>query len=63
MGTVISLCKIVYVVLLLLVFMIPESKFKDRKHSYQVKLGLMAGAIIINLIWLAISAGYLVEFY
>lgn len=62
MGTVISLCKIVYVVLLLLVFMIPESKFKNRKHSYQVKLGLMAGAIIINLIWLAISAGYLVEF-
>ncbi len=62
MGTVISLCKIVYVVLLLLVFMIPGTRFRLRKHSYQFKMGVMAGAVIINLLWLTISAGYLVEF-
>lgn len=61
-GLTISLCKIVYVVLMLLLFMIPGDKFSSKKKSYLFKMGLMGVAVVLNLIWLKISAGYLVEF-
>ncbi len=62
MGFVLSLCKIVYVVLLLLVFLIPKDKFTDKKQEFIFKFGVPGLSFVVNLIWLKISAGYLIEF-
>lgn len=61
-GLIISLCKIVYVVLLLLLLMIPNDKFKSKKQLIGVKGGLLLIAGILNVIWLKISMGFLVDF-
>lgn len=61
-GIVIALCKIVYVVMLLLLFMIPREKFSGKKQCWSLRLGLCGAAVLVNLIWLKISSGFLVEF-
>lgn len=61
-GFLIALCKIVYVVLLLLLFMIPVERFSNRMNSYLFKIGLTGLALVLNLIWLKISTGFLIEF-
>lgn len=62
MGIVIALCKIVYVVLLLLVFLLPKEKFENKKDAALLQFGIPGAALAMNLVWLKISAGYLVEF-
>lgn len=62
MGIVIALCKIVYVVLLLLVFLLPKEKFENKRDAVLFQFGIPGAALVMNLIWLKISAGYLVEF-
>ena len=62
MGIVIALCKIVYVVLLLLVFMLPKEKFREKKQAMLFHFGIPSAAFAMNLIWLKISSGYLIEF-
>lgn len=62
MGIVIALCKIVYVVLLLLVFLLPREKFTGKKQAMLFQFGIPGAAFAMNLIWLKISAGYLIEF-
>ena len=57
-----SQCKIVYVVLLFLIFIIPKEKVGNLKRNIVLKLGVPAAAVILNLIWLVISSGFLVEF-
>lgn len=61
-GIMLALCKIVYVVLILLVLLLPESKFSSKKLEYGVKIGLICSAVFANLVWFRISSGYLVEF-
>lgn len=61
-GLIISLCKIVYIVLLILLFMIPNDKFESRKQLLGVKGGLLLTGGILNIIWLKISMGFLVDF-
>ncbi len=62
MGLVIALCKIVYVVLLLLVFLLPREKFTGKKQAMLFQFGIPSIAFAVNLIWLKISSGYLIEF-
>lgn len=62
MGFVFSLCKIVYVVLLLLVFLLPKDKFENVKKEMIFKFGVPCAAFAVNLAWLKISSGYLIEF-
>lgn len=62
MGIVIALCKIVYVVLLLLVFLLPKEKFENKKDAALLRFVIPGTALAMNLVWLVISAGYLVEF-
>lgn len=58
---VLSLCKIVYLPICLVLFLIPYDKFKSKKDKY-VKIGLLAlFVIILNLIFLKISSSYLAE--
>lgn len=58
----ISMLKIVYLPICLLVFLIPEKKFTNKKDKL-LKIGLLAFSVIfLNLFWLKISSSYLVEF-
>ena len=56
---ILSMCKIVYLPICLIVFIIPYSKFSSKKDKY-IKLGLLIlSVIILNLIWLKIGSSYL----
>lgn len=57
-----ALCKIVYIVVLLLLFIIPGIKFTNKKKSLIFKIGVVGSAVLANLIWLGISSQYIVEF-
>ena len=59
---VISLLKIIYVVLVLLVFAIPKHKYSSKNQMLGYRIGVTALAISLNLIWLKISSGFLLEF-
>lgn len=58
----VSLCKVVYIVLALLVFMIPNNKIGPQKRGLILKFGIFGISVILNLIWFKISSGYLVDF-
>lgn len=61
-AVVLSQLKIVYVILLLLLFMIPEKRFASRRTALLFK-GIAVGlALVLNLLWLRTSSGFLVEF-
>ncbi len=58
----IALCKIVYLPICAIYFIIPKEKFGSAKKYWGI-LGSACGiAVIANLIWLSISTGYLIEF-
>lgn len=61
-GIILSLLKIVYLVLLVLVFLIPNSKFKDRKKGISFKVGILSLACLFNFLWLRIASGFLMQF-
>lgn len=57
-----TLCKIVYLPLIFSVFMIPAEKMGGKKRYFKI-FGAVAGvAVIVNLLWLALASGYLMEF-
>lgn len=59
MAIILSLCKIVYLPLCLFMLLIPKEKIGTTKNKI-FKIGiLILIPIIINLIWLSISSGYL----
>lgn len=61
LSIVMALCKIVYIPLVLLMFIIPKEKFEKNKKVKNIVL--IAGiACVINLIWLGISSVYLAHF-
>ena len=60
---VMSLCKIVYLPFCLLIFLIPNNKFKSKKQKIIFCLVVCLLSGIINLIWLKISSNYLVAFH
>lgn len=57
-----SLCKIVYIVIILMIFIIPKTKFKDKYNGSIFKGVVLFAAVLLNLIWLKISSGFLGEF-
>lgn len=61
LSIIMSLCKIVYLPLVLLMFIIPKEKFKDSKKIKRIVVIIMI-AVIINLVWLGISSIYLAHF-
>ncbi|MDO5476614.1 MAG: DUF2142 domain-containing protein [Eubacteriales bacterium] len=61
-SVVLSQLKIIYVILLLLIFMIPGNRFPSRRASYMYKGCTSAFALALNLLWLQTSSGFLVEF-
>ena len=63
-SIVIALCKIVYIPLVGLILIIPKEKFKNAGNKNKIlNFCIIAGiAMMINLIWLAISSRYLSTF-
>ncbi len=62
LALILALCKIVYVVIPMLVFLIPKDRFEKKQHYIFSKCGIPVAAILLNLAWLSVSAGYLVQF-
>lgn len=62
MGTIFSLVKIIYVILLLLLLLIPIEKYGSRKRAIGFYAIVMGASVLINLVWLRISSGFLYEF-
>lgn len=59
LAIMIALCKVVYFPLVLLVFCIPNWKFKDNKHAITYKITVLALAIASFGYWFKISMTYL----
>lgn len=58
----ISLCKIVYLPLIFLIFLIPSNKFKSKKDKNLYCVIVCILSVFLNLLWLSISSKYLDEF-
>ena len=58
----IALSKIVYLPICLLIFLLPKTCFQTPKQKYFQTISLILVAGLMNLVWLIISSGYLVEF-
>ena len=58
---IVSLCKIVYLPVCLILFILPKDKFQSLKDKNIKILSLAFVVITINLIWLKIATGFLVE--
>ena len=56
-----SLCKIVYLPICLILFLLPENKFKNKKEKYKFIFTIAGITVLINMVWLAISSSYLNE--
>lgn len=62
LGLSIALSKIVYIIVCLAIFMIPGELFKNRKKENLFKCGFVVAVVVVNLLWLCISYGYMTEF-
>lgn len=62
MALCLSLCKIIYMVLVFLIFLIPKEKFVKKDKIRFIQAGIIATAVVVNLSWLYISSGFLLEF-
>lgn len=61
-SVILSQIKIVYVILLLLLFIIPGSRFRTKRTALVFKSVTAVVALALNLLWLSTSSGFLVEF-
>lgn len=61
-GLCIALCKIVYIPLLLLILIIPSSRYKDKKTKYISNILLIGAIVAIELIWVKMCSIFLVEY-
>ena len=61
-SIVISLCKIVYLPLCLLILLIPKKLYKSKKQYLIYNILVISISIILNLLWLKYTSRYLVAF-
>lgn len=61
LSVIMAMCKIVYLPLILLLFIIPKEKFKNEKKVKNIII-IGAIAVVLNLIWLMIAGIYLSHF-
>lgn len=59
LSIVLSLCKIVYLPICLILFLIPTKKFKSPKNKKIIILTLLFISVSLNLLWLSISSSFL----
>jgi len=58
----VSLCKIVYLPLCFLVWLIPSDRFETRRKAVRYKLTVSLVSAFLNIGWLAVGMRYLIEF-
>lgn len=61
LSVIMAMCKIVYLPLILLLFIIPKEKFKNEKKIKNIFI-IGAIAVVLNLIWLMVAGIYLSHF-
>ena len=61
LALLISMSKIVYIPLCFLLFALPTKCFNSKKDKIIKVLIVLGVVVVLNLIWLAISSGYLIE--
>lgn len=61
-GFTLAMLKIIYIVLLLMIFILPKDKFVRKKNFYIFGGVVIVTSLLANVIWLMISSQYLVEF-
>lgn len=61
LSIIMAMCKIVYLPLILLLFIIPKEKFKNEKKIKNIFI-IGAIAVVLNLIWLMVAGIYLSHF-
>lgn len=59
---VMTMCKIVYFLFILLIFTVPAKLFKNKKSAYIFKFSILLAALAVNILWFAVSSQYFVEF-
>ena len=62
LAVLVSMSKIVYLPFCFLLLLLPGKCFKDNKEKWLKIGGLLLAIVTVNLLWLSISAGFLVEF-
>lgn len=62
LASVIALCKIVYVPIVFIIFIIPWQKFKNKKDKIISLSAVSIIAVVLNFIWLIIASKYVAEF-
>ena len=58
----VALCKVVYLPLCFMVLLIPAEKLWEGKKGKWYKIGLCVGSTVLNLGWMLIAFGYMIEF-
>ena len=61
-SVIVSLCKIVYLPLCLLLFVLPKEKFKSSKNKILMTSSIFTFSVVLNLIWLRYCSRFLVVF-
>lgn len=61
-SVVVALCKIVYIPLVLLLVILPKEKFGNLKQKNIVTISIIAGSILLNIVWLIYCSRFLVTF-
>lgn len=61
-SIVIALCKIVYIPLCLLLFVIPKEKFGSLKKKNIITITIFSTAVVLNLVWLVYCSRFLIGF-
>lgn len=59
LGVILSLCKIVYLPMILLIFIIPKEKFNSKKAKWISLICIFILCVVVNLVWLNIASKYL----
>ena len=62
LSSIIALCKIVYVPIVFIIFIIPWQKFKNKKDKVLSLSAISIIAVILNFTWLIIASKYVSEF-
>lgn len=62
LAVLVSMSKIVYLPFCFLLLLLPKKCFKNNKEKWLKIGGLLFAIVVVNLLWLSISAGFLVEF-
>lgn len=61
-SIIVSLCKIVYLPLCLLLFVLPKEKFQKPKNKWITTISIFVFSVVINLVWLIYCSRFLVVF-